>query len=100
MPANTPRTVSIQETTVATLDGWKVTVGNIMTDDWVGPDGGRRHGLTAEIGLYDERKAERDRRTLGEGALLEINGRRWRLTAVRAGSAGENGSVALVEELP
>ncbi len=94
------RKIAIQETTAATIDGWKVTVGNIMTDDWTGPDGSPQHGLTAEIGLYDERKAARGKHTLGEGGQLEIKGKPWRVTLVRAGAGGENGAVQLAESLP
>nr|MDO8110159.1 hypothetical protein [Candidatus Sigynarchaeota archaeon] len=100
MGKSSARKISIQETTVATIDGWKVTVGNIIIDDWTGPDGSPRRGLTAEIGLYDERKAERGRLTLGEGGLLEIKGRPWRVTLVSAGAGGENGAVKLTESLP
>jgi len=66
--------VLVQETTVATIDGWKITVGNIMEDDWVGVDGVSRHGLTAEIGVYDRNKTEQAHGTLGEGGVLQING--------------------------
>ncbi len=94
------RKIAIQETTAATIDGWKVTVGNIMIDDWTGPDGSPRRGLTAEIGVYDERKAARGKLTLGEGGQLEIKGKKWRVTLVRAGAGGGNGVVQLTESLP
>ncbi len=90
------RTIAIQETTAATIDGWKVTVGNIMTDDWTGPDGTPRHGLTAEFGVYDERKAGR-KLTMGEGGVLEIKGKQWRVKSVRAGAGVKNGAVQLTE---
>ncbi len=94
------RIIEIQETTAATIDGWKITVGNIMTDDWTGPDGSPRHGLTAEIGLYDERKTAHGKLTLGEGGMLEIKGKKWHVKLVRAGAGGENGAVTLTETLP
>src|SRR5262245_49437682 len=76
------RTVRIEETTVATVDGWRVTVGNIMKGKWRGPDGQEREGVTALVGLYDEKKAARGESTVGEGAQLTIAGKRWTVSRV------------------
>jgi hypothetical protein len=67
-----------------------------MVDAWTRPDGTAARGPTAAIGVYDEKKSERSKQTAGEGAILDIHGRRWRLDAVRMPKAG-NGSVQLVE---
>ena len=41
------RSVRIEETTVATIEGWRVTVGNIMEDRYAGPDGAERRASRA-----------------------------------------------------
>ena len=89
------RTVRIEETTVGTIDGWMVTVGNIMKGKWKTPDGKEREGLTAQVGLYDEKKADKGERIVGEGAALTIAGKPWTVAKVVAGKGADNGSVEL-----
>lgn len=89
------RSVRIEETTVATIEGWRVTVGNIMEDRYAGPDGAERRGLTAEVGLYDEARAPKGERTVGEGAALQIAGRPFTVVRVVAGEGADNGYVEL-----
>lgn len=97
-PMPSPRVVKIEETTVATIDGWRVTCGNIMKGKWTLPDGSSREGPSAEVGLYDDQRAERGERTVGEGAVLEIAGGRWAVAKVAPGGKGDNGHVELVEQ--
>ena len=92
------RSFRIEETTVRAIDGWKVTVANIMKGKWRLPDGREREGLTAVVGLYDEKKADKGERTVGEGAALEIAGRRWIVVKVEAGKGADNGVVEIREE--
>jgi hypothetical protein len=95
----TGRIITIQETTAATIDGWKITVGNIMDDTWTGSDGKERTGITASVGIYDEKKAEKMHRTVGKGATFEIKGKKWRLDAIMKDEKGGNGSIKVVELL-
>jgi hypothetical protein len=89
------RTVRIEETTVGTIDGWRVTVGNIMKGKWRGADGREREGITAQVGLYTEKNEERGEVTVGEGAELTIAGKRWVVNKVQAGPGAENGFIEL-----
>ncbi|MFZ4577387.1 MAG: DUF6406 domain-containing protein [Myxococcota bacterium] len=91
----TGRIVRIEETTVATLDGWKITVGNVMlaTD----PANPNRKRPTAVVGRYDATKADQGERDVGVDDSLDIAGKQWRVVEVGLGDKGGNGFVELVE---
>lgn len=92
----TEETERIEETTVGSIRGWTVTVANIGKDRWRGKDGVEREGITAQIGVYDEKGAERALGTVGEGAELTIAGRTWRVARIqKKASASDNGWVEL-----
>lgn len=84
----------IEETTVATLRGWKVTVANILTGSYTTAAGPQR-GLTAVVGRYDEAKADQGEQTVGAGSTLQIAGETWTVVAVVAGQGAANGYVEL-----
>ena len=90
----------IEETTVADIDGWMVTVGNVMQGQWRRADGTSCSGLSAEIGLYDDELEPHGEFTVGVGSELQIAGRIWHVKAVVAGEASgnegmSNGHIAL-----
>ncbi len=87
------RTIRLEETTVADIDGWMVTVANIMAGEWTDHTGATMRGLTVEIGLYDEDRGLQGEPTVGAGAVLRIDGRVWRVDAVVAGGALPGGGV-------
>lgn len=99
MPTVAPalRTVRIEETTVATVDGWKVTVANIMKGKYQ-TAGGEREGLTAVVGLYDDKKADQGERTVGLGSELRIAGKTWTVGDVQAGPGAQNGFVEIRQQ--
>lgn len=84
----------IEETTVATIRGWKVTVANILAGSYRTPAGEQR-GLTAVVGRYDEAKADQGELTVGAGSSLNIAGETWTVVAVVAGQGSANGHVEL-----
>ena len=84
----------IEETTVATIRGWKVTVANILAGSYSTPAGEQR-GLTAVVGRYDEAKADQGELTVGAGSSLNIAGETWTVVAVVAGLGSANGHVEL-----
>ena len=84
----------IEETTVATMAGWKVTVANILPGKFSTP-AGERQGLTAVVGRYDEARRDQGELTVGEGSEFVIAGQRWAVAAVAAGKGAENGYVEL-----
>jgi len=86
--------VRIEETTVGDIDGWMVTVGNIMSGEWVDASGLNCQGLSAEIGLYDDERSPRGEPTVGAGAVLQIAGRAWRVDAVQAGATSADGGMS------
>ena len=96
---NKVRVVSIEETTVATIDGWRITVGNIMKGKWRLPDSTEREGITALVGIYDENRIEKGEWTVGEGAVIIISGKKWLVTRVNHGKGRDNGSIELQQLL-
>ncbi|MCO4761731.1 MAG: hypothetical protein KC502_09520 [Myxococcales bacterium] len=94
------QTERIEETTVGDIDGWMITVANVMAGQWNDANGQVRTGLSVEVGLYDEDRTPVSEVTVGAGAALEIAGRPWTVVAVTEGIplAGErmsNGHVTL-----
>lgn len=94
---NKVRMVSIEETTIATIDGWRITVGNIMKGRWRLPNGTEREGISAEVGIYDENRVEKGEWTVGEGTVINISGKQWLVTRVNRGKGRENGSIDLMQ---
>ncbi len=90
------RTVRIEETTVATIDGWKVTVSNVMLAADPAQSGHKRP--TAQVGRYDAAKADQGEREVAAEAVLDIAGHKWRVAQVVLGVGGANGYVDLVEQ--
>jgi len=88
MPARTER---IEETTVASIDGWKVTVGNLMAEPDAAKPGQKRG--TAQIGRYDAQGQEIGLQIVGTGDTLTIAGKVWRVARVSLGACGANGFV-------
>ncbi len=84
----------IEETTVATIRGWKVTVANILAGSYRTAAGEQR-GMTAVVGRYDEAKADQGEQTVGAGSTLAIAGETWTVAAVVAGQGSANGYVEL-----
>lgn len=85
--------LQIEETTVGDVDGWMVTVGNIMQGSWRDANDRPCSGLSAEVGLYDEDRTSHGEHTVGPGAVLQIAGRPWLVTRVRAGEPLREGGV-------
>lgn len=90
------RTVRIEETTVATIDGWKVTVANVMLAADPAQPGRKRP--TAQVGRYDADKADQGMREVGAEDVLDIAGHKWRVGQVFVGQGAANGYVELVEQ--
>lgn len=84
----------IEETTVATIQGWKVTVANILPGKFSTP-AGEQQGLTAVLGRYDDAKRDQGELTVGVGSEFAIAGQRWTVAAVVAGKGADNGYVEL-----
>lgn len=84
----------IEETTVATIAGWKVTVANLLPGKFTTP-AGEQQGMTAVLGRYDEGRRDQGELTVGAGSEFSIAGQRWVVEAVVAGKGAENGYVAL-----
>jgi hypothetical protein len=72
----------IQATTVATINGWRVGVGNLFVDKYKLADGTEKEGLTAHVHFADEKNAEKGGAVVGEGSVLDINGQKWRVLRV------------------
>ena len=94
------RTIRLEETTVGDIDGWMVTIANIMAGEWTDAAGATLRGMTVEIGLYDEDRTPQGEPTVGAGAVLRIAGQSWRVDEVVAGvplpdGGVDNGYVAL-----
>lgn len=85
----------IEETTVAGVGGWQVTAGNLLRGRYQDATGTWCEGPTIELGLYDGSGRCHGEPTVGAGSELTIDGRRWRVTAVTTGAAGDNGWVEL-----
>lgn len=85
----------IEETTAAELEGWRVTAGNLMADDYVDAQGGRHHGLTIELGLYDADGACHGEPTVGPGSVVAIAGVAYRVVEVARPDPDDNGFVTL-----
>ncbi len=86
----------IEETTVADVDGWMLTVGNVMRGRWVDADGRAHEGLSAELGIYDAERALVSEFTVGPGLEVRIAGVRWRVAAVSPGpEPDDNGTLTL-----
>ncbi len=84
----------IEETTVATIQGWKVTVANILPGKFRTPTG-EQQGLTAVLGRYDQANRDQGELTVGAGSELTVAGQLWTVVAVVAGKGAENGHVEL-----
>ncbi len=84
----------IEETTVATIDGWMITVSNVLRGPYTTPEGART-GMTALVGRYDAAEKDHGEVTVGEGSRVEIAGKPWTVLAVTAGQGGDNGWIEL-----
>lgn len=91
----TGRTVRIEETTVATIDDWKVTVANILSV--VNPEQPSQKKVTAQVGRYDVNKADQGERDVAQNDVLEIAGKKWQVKQIVVGAGADNGFVELVE---
>lgn len=87
--------VRIEETTVAEIDGWRVTAGNLMRDRFVRADGSEEQGPSIELGLYDENGDARGEPTVGAGSAVTIAGALWDVVEVARPEPGDNGFVSL-----
>lgn len=90
----------IEETTVGDIDGWMVTVANVMRGTYRHADGAEREGISARVGLYDEDRSERGEARVGAGSVLVIKGRNWTVEAVVPGVDGGNGHIVLLPAAP
>jgi hypothetical protein len=84
----------IEETTVATVQGWKITVANIMKGKY-STAAGEQQGLTAVLGRYDEAKRDMGELTVGAGSTLTIADQHWLVESVVAGQGAVNGYIEL-----
>lgn len=85
----------IEETTVGDIDGWMVTVANIMPGSYQDADGASHEGMSAKVGLYDEDRADKGEARVGAGSVLTIHGQRWQVEQVAQGANGGNGHIVL-----
>ncbi len=89
--------VRIEETTVGSVGGWRVTAGNLLVDTYRDAAGHERRGPTIELGLYDGQDRAHGEPTVGVGSAVEIDGTTWTVVAVQPAPGGENGWVELEE---
>ncbi len=98
MDQQSRRRERIEETTVGDIDGWMVTVANIMTGSYVSADRSAHEGMSAKVGLYDEDRGDHGETRVGPGSALTIRDQRWRVESVHDGENGGNGYIVLVHE--
>ncbi|MEY3014057.1 MAG: hypothetical protein RIT45_2792 [Pseudomonadota bacterium] len=89
------RELRIEETTVADIDGWRVTAGNLMRDRFTRADGSSAEGPTIELGLYDDAGEAHGEPTVGVGSVVRIAGVDWEIVAVERPDPSDNGYVTL-----
>lgn len=83
-------TIELRETTVRTVGGVQVGVGNILVDDYQAADGSSRHGLTARLHPEDG-----SRLVVGAGSVVALGDRRWEVVDVVSGGDEGLGTVTL-----
>jgi hypothetical protein len=82
--------IELTETTVGSLDGQRVGVGNLMESDYTDAAGTARHGPTAQLFLL----GRSERAIVGAGSVVSAGGRDWEVVRVDK-REGEHGSVTL-----
>jgi hypothetical protein len=81
LPTETNNMVEIQQTTVATIDGIRVVVGNIfLKDKYRLPDGSTQVGHTAMVGILG------NWHTVGKGSIITIGESQWTVEEVQPGT--------------
>lgn len=75
--------VEIQQTTVATIEGVRIVVGNIFAQkEYTLPDGSTQTGQTAMVGI------EGDWHAVGKGSIITIGESQWKAIEVQPSSDG------------
>lgn len=74
--------VEIKETTVGSLDGVDVGVGNIWEREYTLPDGTSRSGPTAQLFIESERLI------VGKGSAIAVGESRWEVVDVEMKELG------------
>lgn len=70
--------VKIRQTTVGTIDGVRVAIGNILLEDeYTLPDGSTQIGHTAEINILG------NWHTVGKGSVITIGESQWKVVEVK-----------------